>query len=93
MALKLLATGSAGFIGFHAAQEFLRRGWSVVGVEPRLEMAPMQPGDVFATYASIEKPNTAVGYEPTTTIREGIPIFAEWYRGYHGLRGPAATAA
>ena len=56
-----------------------------LGVEPKMEMLPMQAGDVYATYASIEKLNKAVGYEPTTTIREGIPVFAKWYRGYHGL--------
>jgi UDP-glucuronate 4-epimerase len=56
-----------------------------LGVEPKMEMLPMQPGDVYATYASIEKLNKAVGYEPKTTIREGIPVFAKWYREYHGL--------
>ena len=55
-----------------------------LGVEPKLEMLPMQPGDVLATYASIDKLRAAVGYEPKTTIREGIPVFAEWYRSYHG---------
>ena len=56
-----------------------------LGVTPRMEMLPMQQGDVYATYASVEKLHRAVGYEPTTTIREGIPVFAEWYRRYHGL--------
>lgn len=56
-----------------------------LGVKPKMEMLPMQPGDVYATYASIEKLNKAVGYEPTTTIKDGIPIFAKWYREYHGL--------
>ena len=56
-----------------------------LGVEPKMEMLPMQPGDVYATYASIEKLNKAVGYEPKTTIREGVPIFAKWYREYHSL--------
>ena len=55
-----------------------------LGVKPELEMLPMQPGDVLATYASIDKLRAAVGYEPKTTIREGIPVFAEWYRSYHG---------
>ena len=54
-------------------------------VKPKMEMLPMQPGDVYATYASIEKLNKAVGYEPTTTIKDGIPVFARWYREYHGL--------
>ena len=56
-----------------------------LGVEPRMEMLPMQPGDVYATYASVEKLRRAVGYEPRTTIREGIPVFAKWYREYHKL--------
>ena len=56
-----------------------------LGVKPKMEMLPMQPGDVYATYASVEKLNKAVGYEPKTTIREGIPVFAKWYREYHGL--------
>ena len=56
-----------------------------LGVEPKMKMLPMQPGDVYATYASVEKLNKAVGYEPKTTIREGIPVFAKWYREYHGL--------
>ena len=57
----------------------------LVGVEPNMEMLPMQPGDVYATYASVEKLHKAVGYEPKTTIREGIPIFAKWYKAYHEL--------
>jgi len=60
-----------------------------LGVEPKLEMLPMQAGDVLATYASIEKLHKAVGYEPRTTIREGIPVFAKWYREYHGHATPA----
>ena len=54
-------------------------------VEPKMELLPMQPGDVYATYASIDKLRKAVGYEPKTTIQEGIPVFAKWYREYHGL--------
>ena len=33
LTMKILITGFAGFIGFHAAQAFLRRGWHVVGVD------------------------------------------------------------
>jgi len=55
-----------------------------LGVKPEMEMLPMQAGDVYATYASVEKLRKAVGYEPKTTIREGIPVFAKWYREYYG---------
>ena len=54
-----------------------------LGVKPLMEMLPMQAGDVYATYASIDKLHKAVGYTPTTSIREGIPVFADWYRSYH----------
>ena len=56
---------------------------AALGVKPKMEMLPMQAGDVYATYASIDKLHKAVGYEPKTTIREGIPVFAKWYREYY----------
>ncbi len=56
-----------------------------LGVKPRLEMLPMQPGDVPATYADIDRIRAKLGFEPTTPIRVGIPRFVEWYRAYHNL--------
>ena len=56
-----------------------------LGVEPKMEMLPMQPGDVYATFASIDKLHAAVGYEPKTTIKEGIPVFARWFKEYYGF--------
>ena len=52
-------------------------------VEPRMEMLPMQPGDVPATYADITRISQTFGFKPTTSIRTGIPRFVEWYRNYH----------
>jgi UDP-glucuronate 4-epimerase len=46
-------------------------------------MLPMQPGDVPATYADIEELSRAVGYEPKTSIEEGMRRFVEWYRGFY----------
>lgn len=48
--------------------------------DPQLEFLPMQPGDVYATYASVEKLHEAVGYEPTTPLQEGLPKFCEWFK-------------
>ena len=56
---------------------------AALGVKPKMDMLPMQPGDVYATYASIDKLHKAVGYEPKTTIREGIPVFAKWHQEYY----------
>ena len=56
-----------------------------LGVTPKMEMLPMQAGDVYATYASIEKLHDKVGYEPKTSIKEGIPVFAAWFKKYYGF--------
>jgi len=45
----------------------------------------MQPGDVKETYADIEASRRDLGFEPRTTIDEGLPRFVQWYRDYHGV--------
>ena len=50
--------------------------------EPKLELLPMQDGDVPATYASVERLHAAVGFEPTTPIEVGIPKFVAWFKQY-----------
>jgi UDP-glucuronate 4-epimerase len=47
---------------------------------------PMKPGDVPATYASIDLLNEAVGFQPNTTIEQGLQSFADWYVDYYHLR-------
>jgi UDP-glucuronate 4-epimerase len=54
------------------------------GVKAELEMLPMQPGDVPATYADITALARDTGYAPTTPIDVGVPRFVEWYRAYTG---------
>ena len=51
-----------------------------LGVVPKMEMLPMQPGDVPATYADISRIRSKTGFMPTTPIEVGIPRFVEWYR-------------
>jgi UDP-glucuronate 4-epimerase len=50
------------------------------------ELLPMQPGDVSETYADIERAQRDFGFNPKTTIDEGLPRFVAWYRAYHKLR-------
>ena len=45
----------------------------------------MQPGDVKETYADIEPARRELGFDPKTTIDEGLPRFVAWFREYHGL--------
>ena len=47
---------------------------------------PMQPGDVQATYASIDRLRQATGFAPRTPLDEGLRRFVDWYAGYHGAR-------
>jgi UDP-glucuronate 4-epimerase len=54
-------------------------------MNPRLELLPMQDGDVPATYANIDKLHAAVGYQPTTPISVGIPRFVRWFKE-HGTK-------
>lgn len=51
-----------------------------VGKSARLEMLPLQPGDVARTYADLTKSTAILGYRPATTIEEGVRAFVEWYR-------------
>ncbi len=55
-----------------------------LGKKAIIQNAPMQPGDVRATFADIEDVRRDFGFEPHTPIETGIPRFIEWYREYHG---------
>ena len=51
---------------------------------PTLNLLPMQPGDVPATYADVDDLVRDVGFAPNTPIEVGIARFVEWYREYYG---------
>jgi len=49
------------------------------------QMLPMQPGDVYATYADIEALRQEIGFRPDTPLKEGVARFVAWYRDYHKI--------
>ncbi len=55
-----------------------------LGVKAKLDLLPMQPGDVRETYADIEATTRDFGFEPHTSIQEGLPRFVQWYRDFYG---------
>ena len=55
------------------------------GREADKRLEGMQPGDVPATWADIAASQQDLGFQPKTTIEDGIPRFVEWFRGYTGL--------
>jgi len=44
---------------------------------------PMQPGDVYATYADTQNLYAATGYQPSVGVEEGVARFVEWYRNFY----------
>ena len=55
-----------------------------LGVAPRIERAPMQPGDVVLTAADLSRAETELAYRPRVGIEEGIRQFVTWYEGAYG---------
>lgn len=51
--------------------------------EKHKELVPMQPGDVPSTYADTSALEKDYNFKPTTSLREGLRKFAEWYKGYY----------
>ena len=47
------------------------------------ELVPMQPGDVPVTYADTSALEQDFGFKPSTSLREGLKKFAEWYKGFY----------
>ncbi|MBS6818801.1 MAG: GDP-mannose 4,6-dehydratase [Ruminococcus bicirculans] len=49
------------------------------------ELVPMQPGDVPVTYADTSALETDFGFKPSTSLREGLRKFAEWYKNFYKI--------
>lgn len=54
-----------------------------LGKKAKLNMLPMQAGDVHATYADVDDLIRDVGYRPSTPLETGIERFVQWYRKYY----------
>jgi len=54
-----------------------------LNLKAQQELLPIQSGDVPATYADIDRAREKLGFQPTTSIDRGIPLFVQWYLEYH----------
>ena len=73
-------------IGNHTPVElerFIAAIETALGRKADRRYLPMQPGDVLATWADVERLTQATGFAPKTTIEDGIATFVAWYRAYH----------
>lgn len=50
------------------------------------ELVPMQPGDVPVTYADTSALENDFGFKPSTSLRDGLRKFAEWYKNFYRIR-------
>lgn len=65
--------------------EFIESLEDALGIEANKNFMPMQPGDVYATYADTQDLFEATGYKPQVGVKEGVKAFADWYREYYKL--------
>ena len=54
-----------------------------LGKKAKMDMLPMQPGDVPATAADVSCLQAAVDFHPKTEVETGIAKFVDWYRSYY----------
>lgn len=63
--------------------DFIAEIERAVGVTAKKEMLPMQPGDVSKTYADSDLLQSLTGFRPSTSVRDGVQAFVDWYRDYY----------
>jgi UDP-glucuronate 4-epimerase len=56
-----------------------------LGVEAKINMLPMQDGDVPRTMANTEELQKDFGYQPSVSVDQGVEKFAKWYKQYYSL--------
>lgn len=59
-----------------------------LGIEAKKNFMPMQPGDVYQTYAEVKDLFSVTGYRPSVSVRQGVENFVKWYQNFYGLRCP-----
>lgn len=56
---------------------------SSLGVEAKKNFMPMQPGDVYQTYAEVEDLFEVTGYKPQMSVAKGVDNFVQWYKDFY----------
>lgn len=57
----------------------------VIDKPVKKEFLPMQPGDVYQTFADTSDFERDFGFKPTTTIKNGLSEFAKWYKNFYHI--------
>ena len=54
-----------------------------LGKKAKMDLLPLQPGDVPDTYADVADLVSDMGYQPATSVEDGVANFVDWYRAYY----------
>ena len=65
--------------------DYIRCIENATGREAAKDFLPMQPGDVYQTYADSSALAEATGFKPDTPLQNGIDRTVEWFRNYYKL--------
>ena len=65
--------------------DYIKAIEDALGMKAKLDLQPMQPGDVPSTSADVSALETATGFRPQTSVATGVRNFVEWYRRYYGV--------
>lgn len=65
--------------------DFIKAIEKATGKTAKKDMKPMQPGDVYKTYADVSKLQNDYKYKPNTQIKTGVDAFVKWYRKYYNV--------
>ena len=64
-------------------ERFIRIIEECLGKKARMNLLPLQAGEVLVTCADVNDLMREVGFRPATSIEEGLRRFVDWYRGYY----------
>jgi UDP-glucuronate 4-epimerase len=67
-------------VGLMTFIELMEQG---LGKTVQKNLLPMQPGDVPDTYADVDDLMANVGYQPSTTLEQGVERFIRWYKDFY----------
>jgi len=65
--------------------DFIHTLEEVIGKKAIIEYKPMQPGDVYMTYADVDDLMRDFNFKPNTSLKDGLTKFVEWYKDYYNI--------
>jgi UDP-glucuronate 4-epimerase len=64
---------------------FIHELESALGVPAKMNLLPLQPGDVLETSADTSALEAVIGFKPQTQLASGLARFVSWYRTFYSL--------